>query len=171
MAKCLVKRNRFISCIMNVKWLCLYCDFSVSKVCVKVVCVADGKTCQQPSFLVVNLKQTGKRGLMFTLWLSVCSCVCRDPFSEFLRAHSDSGHWPRFSSLLRHPGPEIPGEPFESSWGLPEVPRRWHPQAHYRERLAGTQFFLLFICLQYATPFFFFFFKDWSWLDTNVEAL
>lgn len=129
------------------------------------------KLANNPVFLVVNLKQTGKRGLMFTLWLSVCSCVCRDPFSEFLRAHSDSGHWPRFSSLLRHPGPEIPGEPFESSWGLPEVPRRWHPQAHYRERLAGTQFFLLFICLQYATPFFFFFFKDWSWLDTNVEAL
>lgn len=82
--------------------------------------------------------------------------VCRDPFSEFLWAHCDSGHRPRFSSLLWHPGPEIPGEPFGSSWWLPEVPRRWHPQAHYRERLAGTQFsFFLSFCLQW----------NWSWPD------
>lgn len=69
--------------------------------------------------------------------------ICRYPLSEFLWAHCDGGHRPRFSSLLWHPRPEIPGEPFEPSWWLPEVPRRWHPQTHYRERLAGTYIFFL----------------------------
>lgn len=92
--------------------------------------------------------------------------VCRDPISEFLWAHCDGGHRPRFSSFLRHPGPEIPGEPFESSWGLPEVPRRWHPQAHYRERLAGTHFFLL--PYLYTTNYTIFVLKDETGVDTNI---
>lgn len=65
-------------------------------------------------------------------------CLCRHPLGEFLRAHRDGGHRPRFPPLLRHPSPEVPGEPSDPGGRLPEVPRGRHPQAHYRERLAGT---------------------------------
>lgn len=65
-------------------------------------------------------------------------CLCRYPLGEFLRAHRDRGHRPRFPPLLRHPSPEVPGEPSDPGGRLPEVPRGRHPQAHYRERLAGT---------------------------------
>lgn len=60
---------------MNVKWLCLYCDFSVSKVCVKVVCVADGKTCQQPS-VFSGKSQTDRQERLDVYPLAICVFVC-----------------------------------------------------------------------------------------------